>query len=150
MFKEMDSAKLDENMEELTMCFLRNRSHFLDHQTSNLILDIEVLQEPSTGHNELVPNYFFWFSKGCALRGVSQGELYVKDQHVVSRSNMIVSLRRFASLKSDVDAIAKTALVLKTSTDDKKLIKLGARLITIDDIREEIMKNHAMLEADDK
>ena len=66
------------------------------------------------------------------------------------RSNMIVFLRRFASLKSDVNAIAKTALVLKTSTDDKKLIKLGARLITIDDIREEIMKNHAMLEADDK
>jgi hypothetical protein len=35
---------------------------------------------------------------------------------------MIVSLRRLASLKSDVDAIAKTALVLETSTDDKKLI----------------------------
>ena len=62
---------------------------------------------------------------------------------------MIVSLRRLASLKSDVDVIAKTALVLETSTDDKKLIKLGA-LITIDDIREEMMKNHAMLEADDK
>ena len=144
MFKEMDSAKLDENMEELTMCFLRNRSHFLDHQTSNLILDIEVLQEPSTGHNELVPNYFFWFSKGCALRGVSQGELYVKDQHVVSQSNMIVSLRRLASLKSDVDAIAKAALVLKTSADDKKLIKLGA-LITIDDIQEEMMKNQGSI-----
>ena len=54
-----------------------------------------------------------------------------------------------ASLKSDVDAIAKTALVLETSTDDKKLIKVGA-LITIDDVREETMKNHAMLEADDK
>jgi hypothetical protein len=62
---------------------------------------------------------------------------------------MIVSLRRLASLKSDVDAIAKTALVLETFNDDKKLMKLGA-LITIDDIREEIMKNHAMLEADDK
>jgi hypothetical protein len=67
----------------------------------------------------------------------------------VSRSNKIVSLRRLASLESDVDAIAKTALVLETSTDDKKLIKLGA-LITIDDIREEMMRNHAMLEADDK
>ena len=62
---------------------------------------------------------------------------------------MIVSLRRLASLKSDVDAIAKTALVLETSIADKKLIKLGA-LITIDDIREEMMKIHAMLEADDK
>ena len=54
-----------------------------------------------------------------------------------------------ASLKSDVDAIAKAALVLKTSTDDKKLIKLGA-LITIDNIPEEMTKNHPILEADDK
>ena len=52
-----------------------------------------------------------------------------------------------ASLKSDVDAIAKTALVLETFTDDKKLIKLDA-LITIDDILEEMMKNHPILEAD--
>ena len=48
--------------------------------------------DPS-GHDELVPNCLFWFSKGCALRGISQGEVYVKDQHVVSRSNMIASLR---------------------------------------------------------
>jgi hypothetical protein len=55
-----------------------------------------------------------------------------------------------ASPKYDVDTIAKTALVLETSTDDKKLIELGA-LITIDDIREEeMMKNYVMLEADDK
>ena len=58
---------------------------------------------------------------------------------------MIVSLRRLASLKSDVDAIAKTALVLETFNDDKKLMKLGA-LITIDDIPEEMMKNHAIVE----
>ena len=58
---------------------------------------------------------------------------------------MIASLPRLASPKSDVDAIAKTALVLETSTDDKKLIKLGA-LITIDDIPEEMMKNHAIVE----
>ena len=71
--------------------------------------------------------------------------MYVKDQHdVVSRSNIIVSLRRLASLKSDVDAIAKAALVLKTSADDKKLIKLGA-LITIDDIQEEMMKNQGSI-----
>ena len=63
----------------------------------------------------------------------------------MSRSNKIVSLRRLASLESNVDAIAKTALVLETSTDDKKLIKLGA-LITIDDIPEEMMKNHAIVE----
>jgi hypothetical protein len=54
-----------------------------------------------------------------------------------------------ASLKSNVDALAKSALVLETSTDEKRLIKLGP-LITIDDIREEMMKNHGMLEADDK
>ena len=54
-----------------------------------------------------------------------------------------------ASLKSNNEAIAKTVLILETFTNDKKLIKLGA-LITIDNIREEMMKNHAMLEADDK
>ena len=60
-----------------------------------------------------------------------------------------MSLRRLASLKSDVEAIAKTALILETFIDDKKLMKLGA-LITIDNVREEMVKNHAMLEADDK
>ena len=54
-----------------------------------------------------------------------------------------------ASLKSDVDDIAKTALILETSTDDKKLIKLGA-LITIDNVREKMRKNHAMQEAANK
>ena len=96
-----------------------------------------------------MPNYLFWFSKGCERFEAYLNEFYVKAQHVVSRSNKIVSLRRLASLKSDVEAIAKTALILETFTDDKKLIKLGA-LITIDDVREEMMKNHAMLEADDK
>ena len=96
-----------------------------------------------------MPNYLFWFSKGCESFKAYLNEFYVKAQHVVSRSNKIVSLRRLASLESDVDDIAKTALVLETSTDDKKLIKLGA-LITIDHVWEEMRKKHAMLEAADK